>query len=142
MGDGKKACSYFTKQYQAALLREAREEASELAPKGDTCEALMVAGAAFLKQFSPSPDPQITNVKVTGNTASYVLTITTGFGASRSRNSLVKDGEDWKIDGDEDLADEGASGPVTDSPSLQVVRQWPKRWCEAAPVWAAARCAT
>lgn len=110
-GNATEACSLYTGAYVRESLRENRE----LRLKRRTCTELVAALRVVFQQLTPNPRPKVTNPEVSGDKATARLQIETALGPAASRIFLVRHGDDWRIDHDEDYGpgfrDGGAAMP-------------------------------
>ena len=120
--DPASACEDYTERYQQMVVDDAKSEGLEI--DGDSCEAVMVGTAALVKAFAPEP-PKVGKVSVDGDRAK--VSITTGDG-DPSVSILVREGDSWLLDGEE----EGAGGD-NGEPTKDEVRQWPAEFCSLQP---------
>lgn len=97
-GNATEACSLYT----AAYVRETLRENRELRLKRRTCAELVAALRVVFQQLTPNPRPKVTNPEVSGDKATARLQIETALGPAASKIFLVRHGDDWKIDHDED----------------------------------------
>lgn len=104
-GDQPAACSAMTEKYVAQTIKEANQTADK---KVTTCEQALTSArtlaAAFLgpkgvegmKEFTVAQASQPADGKV-------VLKLTFGGGLTDTRTTIIKIGEEWKVDSSDDL---------------------------------------
>ena len=111
------SCDYFTDAYAEQVVKDA--QSGDLDIEADSCEAVMVAGAALAKGFG-AEKPEVGRITINGDEARVVL----DEGEEAATNVFVRDGDDWLLDREVESADE---------PTAAEVKQWPEKWCHVQP---------
>ena len=114
------ACDDYTEKYQQQVIDDAKS--GDLGLEGDSCEAVMVASAALVKEFAPDK-PEISEITVDGDRARVLFESSD---AEPSVSILVREGDAWLFNDDEESQETG-------EPTAAEVKQWPTKWCRVQP---------